>query len=351
MRTRTIASSVVAAAILTVSLVELAPQLGHEPPRAALPGASTAEDVSRQTQANASIALARRGSPLPMIARGLQDDEEHRDRLARPAYPPDSVRAGEVISNLKDNTSLGDWRAIGPSNFGGKVYSIAIDPRNSNNVFVAYEVGGLWGTHNAGQTWTPMFDGFQNIAFSSVRAHPDVAGMVVAGLIARGGGYSISRNANVGIALSMNSGTSWQPIGPDADATASVWELGFGDTAGQVIYAPTDKGLYKTNNRGKSWTKILAYSGPDFFHDRPSFAVNPANSDVLLLAQATVGVMRSTDAGITWKRVDTWVNPAGVKEKQNPTILACPRLTRTTFTRMPTNWAAPRCPTPAGSGP
>jgi hypothetical protein len=257
---------------------------------------------------------------IPVTAERANEDREEGAIRERPAFHPDSTEGRKAVQALSVNSSLGDWRPIGPSNFGGKVYSAAVDPLNSNNVYAAYEVGGLWGTHNGGQTWLPMFDGFQDIAFSSVRTHPTVAGLVAAGLIAKGGGYSTSFNQHVGVVLSTDGGNTWKNIGPGSDTTASIWEIGFGDTTGQTIYAPTDKGLYKTTNRGQSWTPILAYSGTEFFDDRPSFAVDPANSSILLLAQRTIGVMRSTNAGSSWTRVDTWVNPGTAA--QNPTILA-----------------------------
>lgn len=261
--------------------------------------------------------------PISTSPAAGNEDEPRVVKEPRP-FHPESAAARQLFESLPVNTSLGDWRSVGPDNFGGKAYAVAVDPQNSSDVYAAYEVGGLWGTHDGGHTWIPMYNGFRNIAFSSVRTHPHVSGMVAAGLIAYGGGYFESFNKNVGIALSLDRGTTWRNIGPSQDATASVWEIGFGDESGQVIYAPTDKGLYKTSNQGQSWTKILAYDDsngvwPQFFNDRPSFAVDPSNPNILLLAAATVGVMRSTDAGSTWQEVDDWVDPTG---QQNATLLS-----------------------------
>lgn len=273
--------------------------------------AKSASSGSRGSGGAPSAVDPRGGLPAEADARGAIRE--------RPAFHPDSIEGRQAVQALSVNTSLGDWRPVGPSNFGGKVYSVAVDPLNSDNVYAAYEVGGLWGTRNGGQTWLAMFNGFQDMAFSSVRTHPTVSGLVAAGLIANGGGYSHSFNQHVGVVLSTDGGDTWRNIGPGSDPTASVWEIGFGDTTGQTIFAPTDRGLYKTTNQGQSWTKILAYSGTNFFEDRPSFAVDPANSSILLLAQRTIGVMRSTDGGNSWTRVDTWVNPGTAAE--NPTIL------------------------------
>jgi photosystem II stability/assembly factor-like uncharacterized protein len=273
-------------------------------------------------KANVPTAKPQYSKKVAMLDEKEESEEEGSTKKPRP-FHPDSINGREAFESLPVNPAFEEWRNVGPSNFAGKAYAVAVDPQDSNNVYAAYEVGGLWGTHDGGQSWIPMFNGFRNIAFSSVRTHPNVPGMVAAGLIAYGGGYFTSYNKNVGIVLSKDGGTTWKNIGPSIDPTASVWEVGFGDKTGQIIYAPTDKGLYKTTNQGESWTEILAYSSatgvaPVFFNARPSFAVDPVNPDILLLVTATEGLMRSTDAGKTWKEVDTWVQPTG---QQNSTIL------------------------------
>jgi hypothetical protein len=296
--------------------VVMRPEVSHAAPA----------DVARLANKTNRRALAARPVPRDWKAKALPGDGEReqgeKTKEPRP-FHRDSPEARQATAGLAVNTSLGEWRNIGASNFGGKAYAVAVDSEDYNRVYAAYEVGGLWGTRDGGQSWIPMFNGFQNIAFSSVRTHPSVPRMVAAGLIAYGGGYFTSYNQNVGVVLSTDGGTTWKNIGPDVNPSASVWEIGFGDTTGQTIYAPTDEGLYKTTNQGSSWTKILAYDSasgvwPQFFNDRPSFAVDPANSNILLLAAATIGVMRSTDAGRTWTEVDNWVQPTG---QQNSTLL------------------------------
>ena len=112
-------------------------------------------------------------------------------------------------------------------------HAIAVDPAHSSNVYVATEVGGLWGTKNGGSTWTRLFNPFEDMAFSSVKVHPSVPGLVAAGLIAHGGGYFRSLNQHTGVVLSKDGGTTWKNIGPSSDPTATVWEIGFGDATVQ----------------------------------------------------------------------------------------------------------------------
>ena len=254
--------------------------------------------------------------PVPT---GLPSSDTHLAIRSPRGFVPDPPAARRAVQALPVSTAFGDWQNIGPNNFGGKTYAVAVDPAKASNVYFGTEAGGLWGTRDGGQTWIPMFDAFQNVAFSSVKAHPSVPGLVAAGLIAAGKGYFASLNRNVGIVLSTDGGSNWTNIGPSTDMTASIWDIGFGDASGQTIYAPTDKGLYKTTDRGGTWNKILSYTGDNFFEEHPSFAVSPTDSNLLLLAVRSLGVMRSTDGGNNWNRVDTWVNPG--TDKPNPTIL------------------------------
>jgi photosystem II stability/assembly factor-like uncharacterized protein len=268
----------------------------------------------------ATTAIAARnrpGSPAPARPR----DEAEAGSIIKKATPfkPDSIEGRLAVGALPVNTSLGQWRPIGPGNFGGKVYSVAVDPTNTKYIYAAYEVGGLWGTTNGGTSWRSLYNRFADVAFSSVKTHPTIHGLVAAGLIAYGEGYFHSFNQHVGIALSTDAGNTWKLIGPTTDATATVWDIAFGDSTGQVIYAATQNGLYKTTNQGGTWTKILAYTGNEFFNSRASFWVDPLNSNTLLLADNVIGVQRSTDAGSTWTEVDNWVLPA---TQQNATLLA-----------------------------
>ena len=57
------------------------------------------------------------------------------------------------------------WVPIGPSpiNQGaitanGQVTAIAVHPNNANIIYIGTAWGGVWLTHDGGNTWTPIFD-------------------------------------------------------------------------------------------------------------------------------------------------------------------------------------------------
>src|SRR5260221_11189681 len=55
--------------------------------------------------------------------------------------------------------SPGTWSAAGPTNIGGRLTALAVDPNDSNHVWAGAAAGGVFESRDAGDTWTPVFDG------------------------------------------------------------------------------------------------------------------------------------------------------------------------------------------------
>jgi hypothetical protein len=54
----------------------------------------------------------------------------------------------------------------------GRVTSIAIDPSNSNKVYLGTAQGGVWRSLDAGVNWTPIFDGAESLAIGALAIAP-----------------------------------------------------------------------------------------------------------------------------------------------------------------------------------
>ena len=64
------------------------------------------------------------------------------------------------------------WQALGPSNVGGRVRSMAFDPHNANRLLAGTASGGLWISDNGGTSWRANSDFFPNLSVSSIVFDP-----------------------------------------------------------------------------------------------------------------------------------------------------------------------------------
>ena len=209
--------------------------------------------------------------------------------------------------------TLGDWRSIGPRNFGGKVYDIAIDPTNPKVVYAAYgQQGGLWKTSDGGASWQRAVDPMQYNSFVAVAIAPTNPSIVVTGLGAPDPLYP-----DHGILRSSDAGLTWSPIGPTDGTSLGFYRIIIDPIDVNVIYAATENQVYKTTDGGSSWRSLLTYTGTfGNFDDLPDLVMSPSDHNTLLLGQESVGIRRTTDGGSTWTDVD----PAPMRPA--PTILA-----------------------------
>ena len=51
------------------------------------------------------------------------------------------------------------FRSVGPAFTSGRIADIAVNPNNTSQYYLAVASGGVWKTNNAGNTYTPIFDG------------------------------------------------------------------------------------------------------------------------------------------------------------------------------------------------
>jgi hypothetical protein len=92
----------------------------------------------------------------------------------------------------KTAVQYGGWRPLGPANYGGKVYDLAVDPKDADVVYAAYGCsgegggggisgGGLWRTWDGGRTWRPAIDRMRDVGPLCVKIHPAIAGYLAVG--------------------------------------------------------------------------------------------------------------------------------------------------------------------------
>jgi photosystem II stability/assembly factor-like uncharacterized protein len=210
-------------------------------------------------------------------------------------------------------------RSIGPGFMSGRIADVAIDPTNENHWYVGAGSGGVWETHNAGISFKPIFDGQKVYSIGCITIDPNNTKTVWVGTGENVGG----RHASIGdgIYKSENGGSSWVNMGLTKSEHISkiivhpsnpeiIWVA----VQGPLWSSGGERGVYRTENGGKKWKRVL---GDSEWTGATDLMIDPRNPDVIYAAtwqrHRTVaaymgggpksGIHKSTDGGITWQKL------------------------------------------------
>ena len=214
--------------------------------------------------------------------------------------------------------SRGTWDFRGPTNIGGRITDLAVDPTDANTAFAGTAEGGVLRTLDGGQHWTPLFDGMPTLSIGAVALDPANPAIVYAGTgeVNPGGGSVAYGGA--GIFRSTDHGDTWTLLG--LANSGSIGRIRIDPVDPQRIYVAVmgdlwekgpDRGLYRTTDGGTSWQKVLFVSDSTGVVD---LVLRPDQPSTLLAAAwerirrpaayryggITCGVYKSTDGGDTW---------------------------------------------------
>src|SRR6266550_447208 len=235
------------------------------------------------------------------------------------------------------------FRSIGPAVMGGRVHDIEALRRNPAVIYVASASGGVWKSVNKGTTWTPIFDDQSVSTFGDIAIAPSNPDIVWAGTGEQNNRQSTSWGD--GVYRSTDAGKTWthlglentrhfgrvrvHPMNPDIAYVAALGNL----------WAPSaDRGVYKTTDGGKTWSKVLFV---DSLTGVVDLTMDPTNPEVLYAAAYQrlrrawgfngggpgSGIYKTTDGGRTWAKLTSGL-PAGDKGRiglalagSNPRVL------------------------------
>jgi photosystem II stability/assembly factor-like uncharacterized protein len=223
-----------------------------------------------------------------------------------------SAPSVDLLKNLK-------FREIGPANMGGRIDDFAVVESNTNIVYAATASGGLWKTVNSGISWKPVFDDQPVSTIGDVtvaQSEPDVVWV--------GTGEANNRQSaswGNGVYKSGDGGKTWTNMG--LKDTHHIPRIVIHPANANVVYvaaqghlwgANEERGVFKTTDGGKTWSKVL-YINPDT--GVTDLVMDPMNPDTLYAAAYQrrrsafgfngggpgSGIYRTTDGGVNWKKL------------------------------------------------
>jgi photosystem II stability/assembly factor-like uncharacterized protein len=169
---------------------------------------------------------------------------------------------------------------------------IYVDPKQPGHLYVGTYDQGIFKTADAGTTWTRLDLGVSNTVQTPMRQIT---------FDPNNHSYAYVAGGQYGVFKSSNGGQSWTLTSLrgsfDTYLTSVAVHPEHSDTvfAGQRGWLSRD--LYRSTNRGKTWTDLNVTGGSSSIQD---ILFAPGNPRVLYVATSGRGVVKSTDGGATW---------------------------------------------------
>ena len=209
-------------------------------------------------------------------------------------------------------------RQLGPGTMSGRISAIEGVVSDPKILYVGTAGGGIWKTINAGASFKPIFDKYCQ-SIGALAIDPNNAKIIYAGT-----GESNMRNSvsiGDGLYKTTDSGENWKKIGLDSTEHISKIAIDPKNPSTLYVAAPgplwsdsPHRGLYKSEDGGKTWSKIL------YINEKTGDAdllLDPRDASVIYATtwefRRTAysfssggngsGLYKSTDAGKTWKEI------------------------------------------------
>ena len=267
---------------------------------------------------------------------------------------PNQVQLWNEMKNFKANHTSrslveSNWQELGPrvweENTGhwnpgiGRINVVAVDPNDSDIIYIGAPSGGCWKTTDEGETWDVLTDDLPILGVSAIAIDPTNTDIIYIGT----GDRDASDTYSIGVLKSTDGGQSWETTGmehtiydgltvekllihPEDPETifcavnnglyrsydgADTWELILSGHIDDIEFKPGDpntiyaltKKFFKSTNGGDTFTQIT--QGLPSSNGRAQIAVTNADPDFVYFMCAGTnglfgGIYRSTDSGTSF---------------------------------------------------
>ena len=219
-------------------------------------------------------------------------------------------------------------RNIGSATMSGRVAALTAVKENGRlTVYIGAASGGVWKSVNGGTTFKPIFDKQPVQSIGAIAVDPQNPKIIWVGT-----GEAWTRNSvsiGDGIYRSTDGGENWTNLG--LKGSEHIAKILIDPRDGNIVYAcvpgklwsdSDDRGVYKTTDAGKTWTKIL--KGANLSTGCSMMSMDPKDSKTLFAgiwdfrrkgwtfrsggdgstAASGSAFYKSNDGGATWNELD-----------------------------------------------
>ena len=225
-------------------------------------------------------------------------------------------QSADKVASLYEKFS---WRGIGPAVMGGRTVDLDAVESQPWIIYAAVGPSGVWKTENNGVSWSPVFYKENTVSVGDIaiaQAQPNIVWV--------GTGEATCRNSVTvgdGVYKSTDGGKTWTNMGLRETRHISRIIVNRGDP--NIVYVAAmghlwgpnpERGIFKTIDGGKTWTKVLYVNENTGFAD---LAMDPSDSLTLFAAAYEhrrlpyyfssggfgSGLYKTSDGGLTWKKL------------------------------------------------
>ena len=227
-------------------------------------------------------------------------------------------------SRSKDvnRSSSSNWVGIGPYDWdhdaasksyaagAAHIYTVEQAPSNTDILYAGTATGGAWKSIDHGLNWSCLTcDQMDNRAYA-LDIHPTNPNIVLLDLLNN-------------VYKTTDGGVNWTPTGNSTfqALTMDVLDILFHRNNGDIAFAATSEGLYRTANQGTSWTAVITDKVQEIQH-------HPTNNSIFYAVEQVGDVTkfyRSIDAGVTFQlQSGGWPAPSSPDQNRRAEIAVSP---------------------------
>ena len=193
----------------------------------------------------------------------------------------------------------------------GRKNGLAYAPSDSNVIYIASAGGGVWKSVNGGTSYFPLTDNWPFLNTTSVAVHPTDPKVV---LVGTGDYYGNFSTNSFGIMKSTDGGATWKNVGDSGMRGACISKIIIEPTNPNIVVCTcgksgaNDSQIHRSVDGGNTWSPVpTSPLGNWDSMDRSTGGIYYASGT---LPGTSGGLYKSTDKGATWTAITNPADPA-----------------------------------------
>jgi len=226
------------------------------------------------------------------------------DVVADPGNVGTLYLASDMEGVYKTTDNGESWQTTGHL-MNNRVYAVAIDPQNSNRVYV----GTLYGLHisdDGGETYR-FIATTRNRSIGSIAVDPNNSDRIIAGPGWRDDYDFIhtlgeQQNGKGEVFLSEDGGDTWviYTFDENTQTDRNIWTINYQPNNPSNIYIGSSKGIFKSIDGGKNWSKL---PDPVGVNKNRGATISPDGTALYAAYDAPGKLYATPTAAISWQTV------------------------------------------------